>query len=120
MLSYDVAVRSLDGAGPQKRGVALTGGGGSCSFKLTNTGAAAPGDTPDLNADIYRLTVSVEGAGWTARLRNGLAALRFGDSTVIPVYLSKTGSGTAPATVTLRATSESEPSQSATATCAAK
>lgn len=119
-LSYDVAVRSLDGSGPQKRGVALTGVEGSCSFQLTNTGTAAPGGAPDLNSDIYRLTVSVEGAGWSAKLRNGLAAVKFGDSAVIPVYLSKVGSAPSAATVTLRAVSESDPSQSATAACTGK
>ena len=36
--------------------------------------------TAYLNNDIYRLSVSVEGAGWTAQLRNALAAVEFGGS----------------------------------------
>ena len=30
-----------------------------------------------LNSDVYRLAVSIEGAGWTAGLLNGLAAAGF-------------------------------------------
>jgi hypothetical protein len=33
-----------------------------------------------LNADVYRLCVSIEGEGWSARLLNALAALEFGKS----------------------------------------
>ena len=117
--SYDVAVRNLDGAGPQKRGVALASNG-VCTFSLTNTGAATPGDPDYLNQDIYRLSVSVDGAGRSARTQRALAAVEFGDSAVIPVYVSKEGADTAPATVTLKATSESDPKQSATATCLAR
>ena len=52
MLSYTVGVRSLDGAGPQARGVSGVGASalavaGSSTFNVTlrNTGAAAPART---------------------------------------------------------------------------
>ena len=68
-----------------------------------------------LNSDVYRLTVSVEGKGWTAQILNGLAALEFGGSQQVVVYVSRQEEGDTTATVTLQATSESDPSKSATA-----
>ncbi len=70
VLHYTLAVRSLDGAGPERRGVRLgrptagrDGAWATCTFPLTNTGAGA---------DVYRLTASAVGAGWSAHLRNAL------------------------------------------------
>jgi M6 family metalloprotease-like protein len=119
VISYDLGVRSLDGAGPQKRGVSLSAPANaaqvraantSVSFKLTNTGAAAdaPGDAHPMDAkaflgkDIYRLKVSVSGQGWDAQLANGLAAVKFGDSAPVPVYVTHTANSAPTATVTLR------------------
>jgi M6 family metalloprotease-like protein len=128
ILHYSVGVRSLDGAGPQARGVSLaspqTGtsdGYTTCTFNLTNTGAAAatPNVHPQdasayLNSDIYRLSTSVSGTGWNAYLKNAFATAKFGDSVNVPVYIEKgTGSGT----ITLKATSESDPSKTASAVC---
>jgi M6 family metalloprotease-like protein len=95
ILSYQVAVRSLEGAGPGKRGVALTTAG-SCSFTLTNTGSPA--------ADVYRLSVT------NGRIATALAALKAVESQTVTV--SATGG-----TATLKATSESDPAVTATATC---
>jgi len=92
IFSYVVGIRSLDGAGPQARGVTLAAQAG-CTFTLTNTGAGA---------DIFRL--SATGAG---QIPNALAALQPGASQTVPV------SGSA----TLRAVSESNPATSATASC---
>ena len=138
VLSYQLGVRSLDGAGPQTRGVAvdgvsvetlapvrLAGHAADCSFLLKNTGAAAavagdvhPQDAAAyLNDDIYRLSVSVEGAGWTAQLRNALAAVAFGKSAAIPVYVTRAPGAAPSAAVTLTARSESDPSKTAAATC---
>jgi M6 family metalloprotease-like protein len=100
ILTYTVGVRSLDGAGPAVRGVALAAGE-SCAFTLTNTGAAG--------YDIYRLSVA-QGSG---QLSNALAAVKAGESQQIPVY-AHSGS------VTLRAASESDPTNTATATVACK
>jgi M6 family metalloprotease-like protein len=105
VLSYTIGVRSLDGAGPQARGVSLTPAA-NCAFTLANTGAAD-------STDIYRLSASAQGAaGATAQLANALAAVKAGQTQLIPVYV--TG---AAGTVTLKAQSESDPKQSTTATC---
>ena len=72
-LSYTVAVRSLDGAGPQTRGMQLRAAA-NCSFTLTNTGKAAEGAPAPQNFDVYRLTAT------GAQLANALAAVKFGES----------------------------------------
>ncbi len=57
---------------------------------------------------------SVTGTGWNAHLENALATAKFGDSIKVPVYIEKgTGSGS----ITLKATSESDPSKTASAVC---
>lgn len=124
--SYTVGVRSLDGAGPGQRGAELEppappeeirGRDTPVTFTLRNTGSPVDLD-PELRPDdaarhtrhdIYRLDVSAVGGGWTARLRNGLAAVEIGDSQPVTVYVTPPP-GRAPAgTITLRATSESDP-----------
>jgi M6 family metalloprotease-like protein len=114
ILTYTVGVKSLDGAGPQKRGVSLASAaapqGAQCAFKLTNTGEGAA-EPAYLANDIYRLSVTAEGDA--AQLRNALAAVPFGGSVVVPVYA--TGGK-----VTLKAVSESDPSKTATASCSVK
>jgi len=132
ILSYTLAVRSLDGSGRHERGVVLDaeavqrirGLSTSVTFVLNNTGKAEETDPalhPSdggayLNSDVYRLSVSVEGKGWTALLRNSLAAVAFGGSQPVTVYVSQDGGSTPSATVVLRATSESDPSKTTTAT----
>jgi M6 family metalloprotease-like protein len=130
--SYTIGVRSLDGAGPQQRGVKVTapadqsisGMSANTVFKVTNTGTAAPTDaslhpqdvTAYLDNDIYRLSVSVEGKGWSAQLQNALAAVKFGGSQPAPVYVSREPGSASSAKVTLTAQSESDPTRKATAT----
>lgn len=130
--TYTLGVRSLDGSGPQARDVALTGPGeGSVSrantpftFTLTNTGTGTATDpalhpqdaTAFLNSDIYRLSVSVEGEGWSAQIQNALAAVEFGQSESVPVYVSRESGATPTATIVVTATSESDPSKTAVAT----
>jgi hypothetical protein len=94
VLSYKVAVRSLDGAGPGTRGARLTAGN-SCTFLLTNSGSGA--------ADVYRLSVT------GGQLANGLAALKPGESQAVRVFANRRA--------TLKAVSESDPTVSATASC---
>lgn len=131
--SYTLGVRSLDGAGPQARGVAveppadgpegIQGRDVPVTFTLRNTGAPSAADAalhPDdatghLTSDIYRLELTVDGEGWEARLRNALAAVDAGESAAVTVYVTP-GAARTPATITLRATSESDPSATATAT----
>jgi M6 family metalloprotease-like protein len=131
ILSYTLGVRSLDSSGPQQRGAELTApadqkvGAGytKCNFTLKNTGQAARTDpnlhwrdfNDFLDWDIYRLSVSVEGHGWSAQLLNALAALKFGDSKLIPVYVSQKPDCSTTAIVTLKAISESDSTKIATA-----
>jgi M6 family metalloprotease-like protein len=129
ILHYTVGVRSLDGAGPQTRGVSLAApqqgtaeGYATCTFNLKNTGAAAatPNVHPQdasayLNSDIYRLSVSATGTGWSAYLKNEFATAKFGESVPVPVYVEK-GTG-ATGSITLNAASESDPSKTATQIC---
>jgi M6 family metalloprotease-like protein len=136
ILSYTVGVRSLDAAGPQLPGVqvappaesGLEGAAAELPFVLQNTGKGAATD-PSLHPqdagaylenDIYRLTVSVTGQGWSAELRNALAAAKFGASATIPVYVTRRPESSVSATVTLTARSESDPTKTATATCLVK
>ncbi|MBB2748474.1 UNVERIFIED_ORG: M6 family metalloprotease-like protein [Microbispora rosea subsp. rosea] len=132
-LSYTVAVRSLDGSGPQKRGVKLLPGAGvptaqkgvsTCRFPLFNTGKAAPaqGQHPEdvgryLNSDVYRLQAKVEGKGWSVITPNALTAVGFGTHDDVTVHAQRADGGSRLATVTLTATSESDPTKTATAEC---
>jgi len=133
---YTLGVRSLDGAGPHTRGVSLVAPPGEVTvgaadtrvrFTLRNAGTPVATDPAlhpqDANAwlagDIYRLSVSVAGEGgrgsdgWTARLLNELSAVRAGETATVQVHVAP---GRARTTrVTLRATSVSDPSKTATA-----
>jgi M6 family metalloprotease-like protein len=131
ILFYTLAVRSLDGSGSHERGLVLNaepkqkviGANAPVTFTLDNTGKAAETDLAPhpsdasayLNSDVYRLSVSVEGKGWTVQLLNSLAAVEFGKSQQVTVYVSQKDGGARSATVTLRATSESDPSKTVTA-----
>ena len=131
-LRYTVGVRSLDGSGPQTRGVALATpaagtaeGFATCTFPLKNTGAAAadardvhPQDASAyLDSDIYRLSASARGTGWTAHLKNALATAKFGETIQVPVYIDKAAGAAASGSVTLTATSESDPTKTMSVTC---
>jgi M6 family metalloprotease-like protein len=131
-LSYTVAVRSLDGAGPQRRGVKLRPAVGvpdhtglaTCRFPLANTGRSATpaGQHPEdvsryLNGDVYRLAAAVTGRGWTIDVPNQLASADFGSYVQVPVYAKRSASAAKQAKVALTATSESDPGKTSTATC---
>ena len=133
-LSYTVGVKSLDGVGPDKHGVALSRGKatgraggepGTCRFDVTNTGEfrgsgeTRPRSTSQyLRSDVYRLTATVHGSGWRASLPSKLATARFGASTGVGVAVAPAKGASGHALVTLTATSVSDPSKSATSTCA--
>jgi M6 family metalloprotease-like protein len=133
ILSYTVAIRSLDGSGPQKRGVKLLPAAGApaakkgvstCTFPLFNTGkaAAAQGQHPEdvsayLGSDVYRLKAETKDRGWSVSVPNALAAVDFGDHQPVTVHALRADGGSRLATVTLTATSESDPGKTATATC---
>ncbi|HET6550190.1 MAG TPA: M6 family metalloprotease domain-containing protein [Solirubrobacter sp.] len=131
VLHYKVGVRSTEGSGPQTRGVQLgqategsDEGFATCTFPLTNTGAAAA--TPDvhpqdasayLDSDIYRLTASTSAAGWEAHVKNRFATAKFGETVQVPVYIAKAAGAAASGSVTLLARSESDPSKAMSVTC---
>jgi M6 family metalloprotease-like protein len=131
-LSYTVAIRSLDGRGPQPRGVALSTTVGrpnpdglhTCRFPLANTGGVfpQPSQHPEdvsryLRGDVYRLSATVDGSGWSVNLPNQLAHANIGTSVSVPVYARQDAPGSRVVRVRLTATSESDPTRSATATC---
>jgi hypothetical protein len=131
--SYQVGVRSLDGSGSQVRGVKLGvgkvgnphNGWVDCTFSLRNTGEGVSpnlGNHPEnvdryLDGDIYRLQATVTGTGWSGQLYNALATAKFGSSTDVRVYVERGAGYSGNATVTLQATSESDPTKTATQTC---
>jgi hypothetical protein len=120
---YKLGIQNPAGAGPQQRGVAITGstaGDGTCTFTVKNTGVNVATDpslhpqdeTASFGSDIYRLSASASGSH--AYLRNDLGTAKFGDSFQVPVYIDPAGGSN---TVTLTATSVSDPSVTSTATC---
>ena len=136
VLSYTVAVKSLDGSGgPSTHGVALgkgavtSGGepvnrGVTCSFPLTNTGVYSAGGqqhpedaTPYLTSDVYRLSAAVAGRGWRIVLPNALATAKFGATTTVKVAVAANPDAVATGFVKLTATSESDPSKTVTKQC---
>jgi len=137
VLSYTLAVRSLEGAGPQARGVKITksassklkaGTMGSVSFTLANTGQklapanGSPSASASLftGADVYRLAVTITGDGWSAALPNALATAKAGASVPVQVFVNRAASSSSKATLTLTATSESDPTKTAKMTTTLK
>jgi hypothetical protein len=133
VLSYVLGVRSLDGSGPQTRGVEVAAPAGASpaglnftavSFSLKNTGKSAETgaalhpriEAATLGSDVYRLSVKVDGAGWRAQLPNALAAVKFGETRAIPVHVAHDAGAAASALVTLTAASESDPGKTQSAT----
>ncbi len=133
ILGYQVAVRSLDGSGPHRRGLTLVpttdsiwrdGPRTYVYFNITNTGSTAP--VPDgihprarpsvFDNDVYRFTATVEGRGWTVDTDYPFYAMQPGLTLPYAVEARHTNSASSTAKITLRAVSESDPSKSATAT----
>jgi hypothetical protein len=131
VLSYTLGVRSLAGAGPHTRGASVRSAAPKtvtqsavCKFAVQNTGTAGavpPGHPEDVSAyatsDVYRLSASATGTGWSAQLKNALVTANFGRGASVPVYVGRTATSSPSSTVTLTATSESDPSKSATGKC---
>ncbi len=126
VLQYGVAVRSLDGAGPQKRGVEIgraTQAGKikdgliSLTFPVTNTGGAV--DDTAANSDVYRVTTSIAGGDgkWAVQTPSAIVTAAAGEKISVPVYAhqvvdGKSNGGKAKITVTI--TSENDPSATQT------
>jgi M6 family metalloprotease-like protein len=108
-----------------EKNVELGGAGAtSCTFDLTNTGAGPtttaghPEDASQwLGSDVYRLSASASGAGWSAELPNALATAEAGETVDVEAFVSRTKTAAKTGSVTLTAVSESDPSKTATATC---
>lgn len=139
ILTYEVAVRSLVGAGPQARGVTLgeatvsgnlanlngkatsaeaNGTGAAiaqCTVPLTNSGASVADAKAD--SDIYRLATSIEGVGWSVGTPSSIVTAKAGETIEVPVYATRGADAARDATVTVTATSENDPSATATVTC---
>jgi M6 family metalloprotease-like protein len=127
ILVYTLAVRSLDGAGPQRRGVAIKPPAEREAFRisqdmapvvctLTNTGEpAAAGSGSHFGSDVFRLAAAIEGRGWSVDLPNALAAIEAGGSRPVTLYVARDSQASRSATLTLRAASECDPSRTATA-----
>jgi len=127
VISYDLGVRRTTGAGPFARGVAVgaptktaqrQGFIADCTFPVTNTGQAGTGM---FDSDIYRLTAETLDDDWDVVLPNALAAIKAGQTAQIPVHVVRdpdVEDGDARTTVRFTATSESDPSKTATRTCA--
>ncbi|MFI6517253.1 M6 family metalloprotease domain-containing protein [Spirillospora sp. NPDC050679] len=122
VLSYTVAVRALDGAGPQKRGVKVdsgnpspAGGGWSkCTLTLRNTGK---GGTGHHDSDVYRLKGEIAGEGWKVWLPHSVATAKAGGTSEVEVWAKSSPGADRYGKVTLRATSESDPTKTDTGTC---
>ncbi len=134
VLRYTVAVQNIDGAGPHTRGAQvdnavaqeIAGRWTTCSFDLTNTGARRRryGHSPhpedasaNYDADVYRLSTSVDGTGWQAQLSNALATAKFGQTVEVPVYVTRDAGSAGSATISLTATSVSDATKTSTGTC---
>jgi M6 family metalloprotease-like protein len=122
ILSYAVAVRSLDGSGLQKRGISLRAekdrGGVEYGFTVvpfTLKNSGQPGAGPYAQDDVYRLSVSSEGESCSAQLRNALVAVKAGDSATIPVFVPGSAERARCTRIVLKAQSESDSRVSASA-----
>lgn len=120
VVSYDVAVRSLDGDGAQTRGVEIGGSSltsaeagttASVSVPVTNTGGAGEGVH---GSDVYRVEATLEGSGWSLTQPYELVGAEAGETVQVPLHLAHTGGGDGTLTVTV--TSESDPEATQTVT----
>jgi len=117
--SYTLGVRALDGTRGRAAALdapaqapALRGTDTPVDFTLRDVAGPAAGAPA---ADVYRLAVSVEGDGWSARLRNEIAAVTADGSAPVVVHVTRGAGAADAATVTLTATSESDPRLSTSA-----
>jgi hypothetical protein len=134
ILFYRLAVRSLDGSGPQTRGVTasvstalLVGGQDVRVLRIANTGTGAaadglhPGAAPSVFAnDVFRVSAKVEGSGWSAAVQNALVAIPNGAAATVQVSLTHTDAAALSGRVTITIASESDPSKTAVVTMAVK
>ncbi|KAJ4164837.1 hypothetical protein LMH87_006492 [Akanthomyces muscarius] len=135
-LSYTVAARSLQdtsgieyGAELSAGSVVSTAGAGAsagvfCSFNLRNNGTQKHETSSDkveaqkyTSSDIYRLSATVSGSGWEVQVPNEVATAQFGQEVSVLVAAKASEGSHTEATVTLKATSESDKNAVAVAEC---
>lgn len=120
VLTYDVAVRSLEGSGPYERDVEVaepavevveSGTTASLGIPVSNTGTAGEGVH---GSDVYRVSASLAGDGWELTQPYEVVGVAAGATEQVPLHLARAGGGAATLTVTV--TSESDPSATQTIT----
>ena len=130
ILQYKIGVRSLIGSGEGKREFTvsppalkrLKNSSGYTFFTIRNTGEPFTAESSLhfqntinwMNSDIYRLSISVAGEGWSGQLLNEFISLEPGASEIIPVYISHGIKSSNKATISLTVRSESDPDKSIT------
>ncbi|MGH9252288.1 MAG: hypothetical protein ACRD0W_22640, partial [Acidimicrobiales bacterium] len=67
-------------------------------------------------SDVYRITSSIDGDGWSVWEPNEIAAVAAGGSVTVPAYATAAEGASETATLTMTATSESDPSATVTVT----
>ncbi|PHH82143.1 hypothetical protein CDD82_6833 [Ophiocordyceps australis] len=135
VLSYTVALRSLDSKDKTRRRVGLTpakaepcpsnrptGRGVVCSFNLTNHGSDASHDKQShlaafQGSDVFRLRADVEGSGWRAQVRNALVAVQQGHTVDVGVAVAASADADNMGRVILTAASETDGQAKAQAQC---
>jgi M6 family metalloprotease-like protein len=121
VLFYDVAFRRTTGAGPFARNLSLAAPSRESTdletakvvVPLTNTGEAGTGL---FDSDVYRLSASIEGAGWSVRLPYEVVSAKAGQTVPVNAIGSRVDGSADVAKVTLTATSETDPSKTQTVT----
>jgi M6 family metalloprotease-like protein len=112
VLSYRVAVRSLDGGGSSARGVSLASGSAQPAsagrvavqtFRVTNTGEGE---------DLIRLKAEAP-AGWDTAVKSNVLDVPAGETVEVPVYVRIPSTAKKPAVLKLTATSETDSAKSA-------
>lgn len=123
IISYTAGVKSLDSELGVSRDVQLITGeavktreGGKVDFIIKNCDVKGKKNINScLNNDIYRLTISITGAGWRAEIPNTLASVESGGQLNVPVYYSFEKGADKTAVIKLIVVSESDPDASAEA-----
>lgn len=125
ILSYELGVRSFDNLSEPEGDIRITApsekkmksSSGYRLFTIKKQGNPLPngnltGDQSTqkwLNRTIYRLSVSIEGDGWSATLLNNFAAPAAGESLEVPVWLSHGKNSSRKARVSLTVRAEGAP-----------
>jgi hypothetical protein len=133
ILSYTVAVRSLDGSGPHRRGVFTASAVGTptgsegwvrCVLPVVNTGRAGavpPGQpedvTPFVDSDVYRVWATAPNSGWATFVPKTVVSAGFGQGTSVEVYAKRPPNAKGGSKIQVTVTSESDPTKTSTATC---